>query len=110
MLMNNSINDGNEHKVVIQVINKDKLRFELDGNMIMMNISEMFYINMIYIGRLDGFIKERYSDLDEDNFIGCIKNVMLNDKSLIELKHVYQSNRSAEICQFTKRERKLIGS
>ena len=108
MLTNHSINDRNEHRIVIRLINKNNLMFELDGNIIMNNISDIFYINTIYIGRLDGFIKERYADLDGDNFIGCIKDVMLNGKSIIILKNVYQSDRVANICRLTKRERKLI--
>ncbi|CAF0944400.1 unnamed protein product [Adineta steineri] len=108
MSMNNSINDRNEHKLVVRLINKDKLVFELDGYRIIEDISNIFYINTIYIGKLDGFIKEQYSDLDGENFIGCIKDIILNGKSLVKLEHIYRSSRLGNICRITNHERKNV--
>jgi len=103
MSMNYSINDRNEHKIIIKLINKTNLLFQFDDNIIIKNITEIFYIYRISIGKLDEFIEEYF---DEENFIGCIKDMKLNNKSFIKLEHIDQSNRLTNTCQLTKRERK----
>ena len=97
--MNKSVNDRNEHKIII---NANHLLIELDGNILMNNISDSFNISTIYFGKLDSSIKERFPDLDRGSFIGCIHDVKLNEKSLIKSQHVYKSNRLANFCQVTK--------
>jgi hypothetical protein len=94
--MNKSIHDKNQHKIII----KKGLFFELDGDIITKNITDRFYVKTIYIGKLDGFIKEQFSDFDQESFIGCMKDIIFNDKSLIK------PDRLGNTCQFTKRERK----
>ncbi|CAF4222241.1 unnamed protein product, partial [Rotaria sp. Silwood2] len=106
--INNSINDKTEHKITVKLINQNYLLFELDENTKIENVIDKFYISTIYIGKLDHFIKEQLSNFDGDDFIGCIKNVMLNKKSLIESKYIYPSNRLANTCQITTRERKNV--
>jgi hypothetical protein len=97
--MNNSIIDRNEHQIILQ----NYLFFQLDGNLIMKNITDRFSIHRIYIGTLDKIIKDHFNG---ENFLGCIKNLMFNNKPLIQLKHIEQSNRLTNTCQLTKRERK----
>ncbi|CAF3511313.1 unnamed protein product [Rotaria sp. Silwood1] len=106
--INNLINDKNEHKITVKLINQNYLLFELDENTKIENVFDIFYINTIYIGKLDHFIKEQLSNFNGDDFIGCIKNVMLNKKSLIELKHIYPLDRLASTCQNTIREPKNV--
>jgi hypothetical protein len=107
--MNNSvvINDGREHKLILKLINKDDLIVEIDGNVIMKKINSNFAVTTVYIGQLDSFIKEKFSDLDGDNFIGCIKDIILNEKSIIKLDHIHHVGRLTNICHLSKRGRKL---
>jgi hypothetical protein len=107
--MNNSviINDGREHKLILKLINKDDLVFEIDGNVIIKKIKQNFRIHTIYIGQIDGYIKEKFADLDGDNFIGCIRDVMLNDRSIIKLDHIHHVGRLTNTCQLSKRGRKF---
>jgi hypothetical protein len=109
IFMNNSliINDGREHKLILKLINKEDLLFEVDGNIVMKKINQNVRINTIYIGQLDGFIKEKFTDLDGDNFIGCIKDVMLNERSIIKLDHIHHVGRLTNTCQLSKRGRKF---
>jgi hypothetical protein len=106
--MNNSIviNDGREHKLVLKLITKDDFIFEIDGNVQAKKINPNFFISTIYIGQLDSFIKEKFLDLDGDNFIGCIKDVILNEKSIIKLDHIHHVARLTNICHLSKRGRK----
>ena len=104
--MNYSMNDRNEHKINLKLINKNILLFEFDENIIIKNITEIFYINTISFGKLDQFIKENFSHFDGENFIGCIKDIKLNNKSIIKFEHIDQSNRLTNTCQLPKRERK----
>jgi len=104
--MNYSINDRNEHKINLKLINKNILLFKFDENIIIKNITEIFYINKISFGKLDQFIKENFSYFDGENFIGCIKDIKLNNKSFIKFEHIDQSNRLTNTCQLPKRERK----
>ncbi|CAF3883981.1 unnamed protein product [Rotaria sp. Silwood2] len=108
--MNNSIliNDGREHKLVLKLLNKDDFIFEIDGNIIMKKFPTNLRINTIYIGQLDSYIKEKFSDLDGDNFIGCIKDIMLNEKSIVKLDHIHHIGRLTNICQLSKRGRKNV--
>ncbi|CAF2066583.1 unnamed protein product [Rotaria magnacalcarata] len=112
IFMNNSIliNDGREHKLILKLINKDDLIFDIDGTVTMKKFSNNFRINKIYIGQLDGFIKEKIPDLDGDNFIGCIKDIMLNEKSTLKLDHIHHLARLTNICQLIKRGRKNVVS
>lgn len=107
--INNSllINDGREHRLTIKLINKDDLMIDIDGNMMMKKLLNNFRVNKIYIGQLDGFIKEKMPDLDADNFIGCIKDIALNDKSIVKLDHIHHLVRLTNTCQLSKRGRKL---
>ncbi|CAF2677501.1 unnamed protein product, partial [Rotaria sp. Silwood2] len=77
--------------------------FEIDGNIIMKKFPTNLRINTIYIGQLDSYIKEKFSDLDGDNFIGCIKDIMLNEKSIVKLDHIHHIGRLTNICQLSKR-------
>ncbi|CAF3647499.1 unnamed protein product [Rotaria sordida] len=108
ILINNSINDKNEHKIIIKLINQNYLLFEFDENTKIENMIDKFYINTIYIGKLDYFIKERLSNFNGDDFIGCIKNIMFNKKLLIESKHIYPLDRLVNTCQITTREPKNV--
>ncbi|CAF1082643.1 unnamed protein product [Adineta steineri] len=112
IMLNNSImiNDGREHELVIKLINKDDLILEIDRNIIMKKINKNIRIHTIYIGQLDSFLKEKHMDLDGDNFVGCIKNVMLNEKAIIKLDHIHHAGRLTNICQLTKRGRKHVVS
>lgn len=103
---NNTINDKYEHEIVIKLIDDSYLLFELDGNIMTANMTEIFNINTIYIGKLDSFIKEKFSDIDGEYFIGCIGNVMLNKRSIVKLQHIYQSDRLVNTCLLTSSERK----
>jgi len=107
--MNNSIviNDGREHKFILKLINKDDFIFEIDGNIMIKKMNSNFLITTIYIGQLDSFIKEKFPDLDGDNFIGCIKDVILNEKSIIKLDHIHHVGRLTNTCHLSKRGRKL---
>ncbi|CAF3384749.1 unnamed protein product [Rotaria socialis] len=105
MTTNRSVNDKNEHKIVIKLIHQNDLLFELDGNIIMENMTEMFYISTVYIGKLDSYIKEQFSNVDGAHFIGCIENVMLNKQSIVKLEHVNQLDRLINTCQITERKR-----
>jgi hypothetical protein len=107
--LNNSIliNDGREHKLVLKLIDKDDFIVEIDGNVIMKKINSNFAITTIYIGQLDSFIKEKFLDLDGDNFIGCIKDIMLNEKSIIKLDHIHHVGRLTNTCHLSKRGRKF---
>ena len=103
---NKSVNDINEHKIIIKCINENYLVLKVDESVIIENITCIFYISSVSIGGLDSFIKEKFSSFDRDNFIGCIKDVMLNKKLLIKFKHINQANRLASTCQATKRDGK----
>jgi hypothetical protein len=109
IFMNNSvvINDGREHKLVLKLLNKDEFIFEIDGNIVTKKLNSNFRMNTIYIGQLDSFLKEKYPDLDGDNFVGCIKDVLLNEKSIIKLDHIHHAGRLTNICQLSKRGRKF---
>jgi hypothetical protein len=108
--LNNSIviNDGREHKLVLKLISKEDFLIEIDGNVQSKKIDPNFFISTIYIGQFDGFIKEKFPDLDGDNFIGCIKDVILNDKSIIKLDHIHHVARLTNTCHLSKRGRKLF--
>ena len=101
-----SINDINEHKIIIKFINKNYLVLKIDEHVIIENITYIFNISSVSIGRIDNSIKEKFSNFVEEDFIGCIKDVMLNNKLRIEFKHIDQVNRLASTCQATKRDRK----
>lgn len=103
ILINSTINDRHEHEIVLQLINKTNLLVQFDGNLIRKNmiiLKERFYIRKISFGKLDEFLKDYFNG---DNFLGCIRNPMFNNRSLIK-----SDNRLANICQITKRERKGI--
>ncbi|CAF0925941.1 unnamed protein product [Rotaria sordida] len=112
ILINNSIliNDGREHKLILKILNKDDFIFEIDGNINMKKFHTNLRINTIYIGQLDSYIKEKFSDLDGDNFIGCIKDILLNERSIIKLDHIHHIGRLTNICQLSKRGRKNVVS
>ena len=97
-------------KINIKLINKEDLVFEINGNVIIKKIHQNFRIHTIYIGQIDGFIKEKFSDLDGDNFIGCIRDVILNERSIIKLDHIHHVGRLTNTCQLSKRGRKFINS
>ncbi|CAF1947203.1 unnamed protein product [Rotaria magnacalcarata] len=105
---NSSVNDNNEHKIVIKLIHQTDLLFELDGNIIMENMTEMFYISTVYIGKLDSYVKEQFSNVDGAHFIGCIENVMLNKQSIVKLEHVNQLDRLINTCRIIERKRTKI--
>ncbi|CAF2152127.1 unnamed protein product [Rotaria magnacalcarata] len=105
---NTSVNDNNEHKIVIKLIHQTDLLFELDGNIIMENMTEMFYISTVYIGKLDSYVKEQFSNVDGAHFIGCIENVMLNKQSIVKLEHVNQLDRLINTCRIIERKRTKI--
>ncbi len=101
--MNYSINNREQHRIIIENI----LSIELDGNRIIRNITDRFSIQRISIGKLDGFILEHYPHLNNENFLGCMKDLMFNNKSLIKLEHIDQSERLINTCRLPKRERKF---
>ena len=107
--LNNSkiINDGREHKLVLKLIQKDDFMIEIDGNILMKKFHPNLMISTIYIGQFDGFIKEKSSEFDGDNFIGCIRDVIFNEKSIIKLDHIHHLARLTNACQLSKRGRKL---
>ncbi len=107
--LNNSgvINDGREHRLILKLINKDDFIVEIDGNIIMKKINPIFVITTIYMGQLDSFIKEKFPDLDGDHFLGCIKDVIYNEKSIIKLDHIHHVGRLTNTCPLSKRGRKL---
>lgn len=109
--MNNSIaiNDGREHKLTLKFINKDDFIIDIDGTMVMKKLNNNIHsirISYIYIGQLDSFIKDKFSELEGDNFIGCIKDLMLNEKSILKLDHIHHIARLMNTCQLSKRGRK----
>ena len=108
--MNNSksINDGHEHKFVLQFMDPNDFILKIDENIIMKKLNHNCRISKIYIGQLDSYIKEQYSDLDGDNFIGCIKDVLLNERSIIKLNHIHHLGRLTNTCQLSKRGRKFF--
>jgi len=106
ILMNYLINSRNEHQIIIKLINKYNLVFQFDENIIIKNITNQFYINQISIGKLNEVIQKDFSDLNNENFIGCIKDLRLNNKSLIKFEHIDQLDRLTNTCQLMKRERK----
>ncbi|CAF1653527.1 unnamed protein product, partial [Adineta ricciae] len=95
------VDDGRDHEVVVKLINKNDFIVELDGNVVMKKISETFRIQTIYIGQLDSFLKEKHASLDGDNFVGCIKNVMLNERAVIKLDHIHHAGRLTNVCQLS---------
>ncbi|CAF3559496.1 unnamed protein product [Rotaria sp. Silwood1] len=112
IFLNNSIliNDGREHRLVLKLLNKDDIIFEIDGIIMTKKFHTNLRIHTIYIGQLDSYIKEKYSDLDGDNFIGCLKDIMLNDKSIVKLDHIHHIGRLTNTCQLSKRGRKNVVS
>ncbi|CAF4741228.1 unnamed protein product [Rotaria sp. Silwood1] len=112
IFINNSIliNDGREHRLVLKLLNKDDIIFEIDGIIMTKKFHTNLRIHTIYIGQLDSYIKEKYSDLDGDNFIGCLKDIMLNDKSIVKLDHIHHIGRLTNTCQLSKRGRKNVVS
>ncbi|CAF5123206.1 unnamed protein product, partial [Rotaria magnacalcarata] len=67
-------------------------------------MTEMFYISTVYIGKLDSYVKEQFSNVDGAHFIGCIENVMLNKQSIVKLEHVNQLDRLINTCRIIERK------
>lgn len=107
--LNNSIiiNDGREHKLTLKLMSKDDFSVEIDGNIITKKFNSNFALNTIYIGQLHSFIKEKFPNLNGDNFIGCIRDILFNEKSIIKLDHIHHLGRLTNTCHLSKRGRKL---
>jgi hypothetical protein len=97
------ITNRQQHQIII----RDILSIELDGNMIIKNLTDRFSIQKISIGKLDEFIEEHFPDLNSESFLGCMNDIMFNKNPLIKLEHIDQSNRLTNICQLPKREREF---
>lgn len=107
---NHSITTTNarEHRLTLKFLNRDDFLVEIDGTMLMHKLNPNFRISTIYIGQLDSFIKDQYSDLNGENFVGCIKDVIFNDQSIVTLDHIHHLGRLTNTCQLSKRGRKFI--
>jgi len=103
----NLVNDGREHRLVIKMLTKDDLSLEIDGKILMKKIQGNFQIKTIYIGQYDSLIKEQSSEFNGDNFIGCIKDVLYNENSIIKLDHIHHVGRLTNTCQLSKRGREF---
>ena len=106
---NNSLltTNGREHRLSLKFLNKDEFLVEIDGSMLMKKLHPNFRISTIYIGQFDSFIKDRYPDLNGENFVGCVKDVLVNDQSIIKLDHIHHLGRLTNTCQLSKRGRKF---
>lgn len=110
--LNNStpINDGREHRIQLQFVNAEEFAVEIDGQSVSSKVIRSFPVHAIYMGQLDGFIKEKFADFEGDYFVGCLKDVMFNERSVMKLEHLHHLDRLTNVCQLSKRGRKLSSS
>lgn len=94
--INQSIVDEQQHQILLT----NKLSLELDGHLIVeRNITERIFFSRISIGKLDPWIEDYFPQLNEKNFLGCMEDIIFNEKPLIQFEHVDQSERLIETCQ-----------
>lgn len=108
MSMNSTLGEQVEHEVTLRLSSKETLVLQLNGERLTRKLAEVFYIDTIHMGKLDGFIREQHDDLARDDFVGCMRDIALNDKSLIKLEHIHRSNRLGNTCRLTKRGRECV--
>ncbi|CAF0871438.1 unnamed protein product, partial [Didymodactylos carnosus] len=106
--LNRTVNDGIEHQIIIKnnqekdYIELDKIKYFLSFNLVV-----PFYLNSIYFGQIDGFAKQHY-DLEGENFVGCMKDVLFNEKPLIRRDQINDLSRLSTLCKLTYRPRKNV--
>ncbi|CAF1107181.1 unnamed protein product, partial [Didymodactylos carnosus] len=106
--LNRTVNDGIEHQIIIKntqekdYIELDKVKYFLPFNLIV-----PFYVNSIYFGQIDGFARQRY-ELEGENFVGCLKDVLFNEKPLIRRDQINDLSRLSTLCRLTYRPRKNV--
>ena len=107
--INSSVSDGYEHRIIIKLVNKRDLLVQLDEHILMKKIFNTLATHRIYFGQPDGFIGEQFNDLDQRGFLGCMSDIMLNDKSIVTFEHIQQVDRLTNACQFSKHTREYAG-
>ena len=100
------LSDGREHRISLKFIDQQEILIEIDGHSIGKNPFRPFPVQRIYIGQLDGFLKDKFNDYDGDYFIGCLKDVMFNDRPVVKLEHIHHIERLTNVCPLSKRGRK----
>ena len=103
------INDGREHRIQLKFVNQEEFTVEVDGKSASSKAIRSFPVQTIYMGQMDGFIREKFMDFDGDYFVGCLKDVMFNERSVIKLEHLHHLDRLTNVCQLSKRGRKFKG-
>ena len=98
LTINRSISDGQQHQIILT----NRLSLELDGQVIVeRNLTERFLVSRISIGKLDPWLEEDLLEWKEKTFVGCMEDVMFNEKPLIKFESIDQSERLIETCQLT---------
>ena len=101
------LNDGREHRILLKYFHPDEFHIEIDGKTFKEENWKNFPVRTIYFGQFDGIIRDKFNEFDADSFIGCLKDVLWNEKALIQFEHVHHLERLTNVCPLAKRGRKL---
>lgn len=102
----NPLNDGREHRIALKFLHPDELQLEIDGKVLVKKGWKSFLVQTIYLGQIDGLIREKFNEFDGDSFIGCVKDVTWNEKPLVQFEHLHHLDRLQNVCPLAKRGRK----
>lgn len=98
--INQSITDRQQHQIILT----NKLSFDLDGmNILEKNFTEPFLIHRITLGKSDTHLLGQ----SNEKFLGCMEDVRLNDKPLIQFEHLDQTERLIDRCSLTNTKGKI---
>ena len=102
LFINHSIDQGKEHQLTIKLLNKNDLIFQLDKHVLMRKLPSRFPMEKLHFGQLDG------SNSNAKQFIGCIRDIRLNGKSLFKAEQIHPAHRLSHICPTLKQPRKFM--
>lgn len=101
------LSDAREHQIQIKFINEKEFQIEIDAIDQGKYSFTTFLVHRIYLGQIDGFLKEFFPENEADYFVGCLKDVTFNQAPLIKLEHIHHIERLMNTCPLSKRGRKF---
>ena len=96
---------GNEHQLMMKFLKNNELVLQFDEQTMRRNNFNRFTIEKINFGHFDSLIGEGFGNNNRDNFLGCLRDVRLNGKSLVKLEDIYPISRLTDSCSMKRRQR-----